>query len=148
MNRLKNYFSREIEIEYKSCLYFFAMLFFYCVYRMVNGRFSADIIIMAEIIAAAYVMCYVQVYLLGNFDDGENIHKFTCLAILFCSAAYTGISYLFRWFDRNGWATFWYFLYMLFMYVCMFLVNKVKRDIDTKRLNEELEVFKRNKELE
>lgn len=148
MNRLKNYFSKEIGIEYKSCLYFFAMLFFYCVYRMVNGKFSADILIMAEIIFAAYLMCYLQVYVLRNFDEGEVVDKFTCLSVLFCSVAYTGISYWLRWFDRNGWVTLLYFLYMVFMYICMFLINKIKREIDTKQLNEELEVFKKNRELE
>lgn len=145
MKRFKNYLSREIEIEYKSCLYFFAMLFFYCVYCVAEGSFSADILILAELIAVNYLMCYVQVYLLGNFDTGESMNKFTCWSVVLCSMAYAGISYLFRWFDRKPWATFWYFLYVIFLYVCMFLVNRVKREIDTKRLNEELELFKQGK---
>ena len=146
MNRFKNYLSTEIAIEYKACLYFFALLFFYCLYCIAQGSFTASIIIMAEIIATAYIMGYIQVYLLRNFDEGEKLGGLECMAILLCSCGYTGISYLFQWFGRNGKVTFFYFLYMIFMYVCMFWVNKVKRDIDTKQLNEELEQFKKKRD--
>lgn len=148
MNRFKNYLSTEIAIEYKACLYFYAILFFYCLYCIAEGSFSANIIIMAEMIATAYIMGYIQVYLLRNFDEGEKLGIFECMAILLCAVLYSGISYLFHWFERNRAVTIGYFFYTVFLYVCMFWVNKIKRDIDTKQLNEELEEFKKKKNTE
>ena len=43
----KKYLSEEIAIEYKACLYFFAILFFYCVYLIYNGIYSAKILHMS-----------------------------------------------------------------------------------------------------
>ena len=51
-SRLRSGFLRylrdEIAIEYKSCLYFFAILFFYCVCLVCRGIYSADMLHMAE----------------------------------------------------------------------------------------------------
>ena len=145
MSRLKKYLSKEIGIEFKAGLNFYAILLFYSLYRIGQGSFSANIIIMAEMIFVAYGMGYVQVYLLGNFDEEEQFGVRTGLSSLFCSVLYTVTSFLLHWFDQNVMATVMYFLYMLFCYVCMFLVYKIKRDIETELLNEELEQFKKRK---
>lgn len=145
MNSLKKYLSSEIGIEFKAGLYFFTILFFYCLYRIGQGSFQADIIIMAEMIFGAYVMGYIQVFLLGNFDEGESFGIREGLSSLLCSALYTVTSFILNWYDRNIMATAAFFFYMLFCYVCMFLVYKIKRDIDTELLNQELEEFKKRK---
>ena len=145
MSRFRKYLSKEIGIEFKAGLYFYAILFFYSLYRIGQGSFSADIIIMAEMMFVTYVMGYIQVYMLENFDEEERFSVRTGLSSLFCSVLYTVTSFLLHWFDQNILATVMYFLYMLFCYVCMFLVYKIKRDIDTELLNEELEQFKKRK---
>lgn len=145
MSRLKKYLSKEIGIEFKAGLYFYAILFFYSLYRIGQGSFYADIIIMAEMMFVTYVMGYIQVYLLENFDEEERFSVRTGLSSLFCSVLYTVTSFQLHWFDQNVMATAMYFLYMLFCYVCMFLVYKIKRDIDTELLNQELEQFKKRK---
>ena len=145
MNSLKKYLSSVIGIEFKAGLYFFTILFFYCLYRIGQGSFQADIIIMAEMIFGAYVMGYIQVFLLGNFDEGESFGIREGLSSLLCSALYTVTSFILNWYDRNIMATAAFFFYMLFCYVCMFLVYKIKRDIDTELLNQELEEFKKRK---
>lgn len=145
MSRFRKYLSKEIGIEFKAGLYFYAILFFYSLYRIGQGSFSADIIIMAEMMFVTYGMGYIQVYLLGNFDEEEQFSVKIGLSSLFCSGLYTVISFLLHWFDQNILATVMYFLYMLFCYVCMFLVYKLKRDIDTELLNQELEQFKKRK---
>ena len=66
------YLTREIGIEFKACLYFFAILFFYCVYRLINGSREAGILEMAEMIVTCYIIGYIQVYVFGNFDEAEN----------------------------------------------------------------------------
>lgn len=145
MSRFKKYLSREIGIEFKAGLYFFAILFFYSLYRIWQGSFFANIIIMAEMISATYVMGYLQVFFLGNFDEAEQFERKVGLASLFCSVLYMVTSYILNWFDRNMTVTVLFFFYIFFCYVCMYLVYKIKRDIDTEMLNQELEHFKKRK---
>ncbi|MGN0131509.1 MAG: DUF3021 family protein [Lachnospiraceae bacterium] len=145
MNGFKRYLSSEIGIEFKACLYFYTILFFYSLYCIIQGSFFASIIWMAEMIFTAYVMGYIQVYLLNNFDESEHLGKREVLYSFLCSALYAAVSYLLRWFDRNVTVTAIYFFYMLFCYICVFFVYKIKRDIDTAQLNKELEQFKNKK---
>ncbi len=135
------YMTKEIGIEFKSCLYFFAILFFYCVYRICGGIFVADILHMAEMILTCYVIGYLQVYVFWNFDEAENLRLKEWVGIIVCTLLYIVVSYVFKWFDRNALVTFLYALYILLMYFCVFLIYKTKRRIDDKRLNEDLKLF-------
>lgn len=146
MNRKKvsaweRYLTKEIGIEFKACLYFFCILFFYSIYRLVKGTFEASILHMAEMIFLTYVMGYVQVYLLSDFDEGEELKGKEILSILFCSFLYAGVSWLGRWFDRKIGVSVGFAFYMMFAYVCAFLIYKLKREIDEKLLNEDLKEF-------
>ena len=143
MSRFKQYLASEIGIEFKACLYFFAILFFYSMYRILQGSFFANIIVMAEMIFSTYIIGYIQVYLLGNFDEAEQLTWREILASVFCSVVYTGVSFFGKWYDRNITVTVLFFCYILFCYICVFFVYKVKRDVDTAVLNQELENFKK-----
>ncbi len=134
--------SREISIEYKACLYFYSILVFYCIYLACTGVFQASVLFMCEMILSAYLMGYLQIYLLDNFDEAEHFGKKEFGQSAFCSLLYTGASYLFGWFDRNLLVTGLFFAFFVFAYWCVYLVNKIKRDIDTKNLNELLVQFK------
>ena len=143
MSRFKQYLASEIGIEFKACLYFFAILFFYSMYRILQGSFFANIIVMAEMIFSTYIMGYIQVYLLGNFDEAEQLTWREILASVFCSIVYSGISFLGKWYDRNITITVLFFCYILFCYICVYFVYMVKRVVDTAVLNHELENFKK-----
>lgn len=143
MKRLKKYLYLEVGIEFKACLYFCIILFYYFLFQILQGSFFANIIIMAEMVITAYLICYIQVYLLQNFDESEHPGKKGLLSVVSCSAFYTLISYTLNWFERNTAATIFYFFYMLLCYSCVFLAYKIKRDIDTAHLNQELELFKK-----
>lgn len=146
--KMKKFLSLEIGIEIKACLYFAIILFFYWAYLVIQGSLYASIIQMIEIVLTAYAMSYLQVYLLHNFDEAERMDAAVVIRALFCSVLYTAVSFFFRWYDRNVTATVCYFLYMLLCYLCVFLIYKIKRDIDTALLNQELEAFKKRKEGE
>lgn len=148
MERLKKVLSLEIGIEIKACLYFSIILFFYFFYCVIQGSFYASIPLMVEMVLTAYAMNYFQVYLLGNFDESERFDKKVPGLSFMCAALYTMISYWLKWFDRNRAATFCYFFYMVLCYVCVFLIHKIRRDIDTARLNRELEQFKSRKKAD
>ena len=137
----ERYLTREIGIEFKACLYFFAILFFYCCYKVMNGIWDAGIIHLAEMIFTCYIIGYIQVYLFRNFDECDQLEIREYAGIAVCTFLYCVVSYLGRWFDRNLPATLLFALYLLITYICVIFVYRSKRRIDDKQLNEELRMF-------
>lgn len=139
---LQKYLTEEIRIDFKACLYFFCMVFFYSMYCIFQGSWEASIIYMAEMIVTNYIMGYMQVYLMDNFDEADVYKGKEIAKTLGCSAIYVVVSLLCGWFDRSPAVTFLYFAYMVVCYICVFLSYKVKRDIDSKLLMEDLRKYK------
>lgn len=144
----ERYLTKEIGIEFKACLYFFAVLFFYCIYRICIGWTMAEILHMAEMIFLTYIVGYIQVFLLWNFDEADCLGKKEVLGIGICTVIYTGISYLCNWFDRNCYVTIGFAFYVIFLYVCVYFVYKCRRKIDDKILNSDLELFQARSDQE
>lgn len=142
----KNYLSKEIMIEYKACLYFACILFFYFMWLLCHGNYFASVLFMFEMILAAYFIVYLQVYVFRNFDEAEHLEQRNLCSIVFCVILYGGISWLLDWFERNLAASFLFALFMTAVYVCVFLLNKAKRVIDTNNLNRMLDKFKKGEE--
>ena len=143
-NRLtlwERYLTREIGIEFKACLYFFAILFFYCVYRMLQDSFDADILHMAEMIVTCYIIGYIQVYLFDNFDEADSLGLKECIGVVVCTVLYCLVSYFGGWFGKNMIVTLILAAYILITYICVFIIYRSKRRIDDKKLNEELQIF-------
>ncbi len=135
------YLTKEIGIEFKACLYFFAFLFFYCMYRVINGVYDASILHMTELIFTCYIIGYVQVYLLWNFDEADKLGGKEILGMVICTAVYCIISWIFGWFAKNMLVTALFSAYILLVYFCVYLIYKYKRQIDDKKLNEDLKLF-------
>ena len=135
------YLTKEIGIEFKACLYFFAILFFYCCYRMINHSFDASILHMAEMIFACYIIGYIQVYLFANFDEADRLGTKEITGIVVCTIIYSLVSYFGNWFEKKIVVTLIMAAYILLTYFCVFLIYKSKRRIDDKNLNEELKIF-------
>jgi len=145
----ERYLTKEIGIEFKACLYFYAILFYYCVYRVICGIWDASIIHMAEMVLLTYAIGYVQVYLLWNFDEAEQIGIKEVIGAVICTVIYTLVAAFGGWFNGNIWVILGFAAYILFAYACIFLVYKTRRNIDEKILNDELSLFKaRNRENE
>jgi len=142
----ERYLTKEIGIEFKACLYFFAFLFYYSCFRVLTHRMDAQIIHMTEMILLAYVIGYVQVYLLWNFDEADSLGKKEWFGMTLCTVFYTVASVFFGWFDKNMAVSIGFGVYVFVMYICTFFVYKCRREIDDKILNYSLELFKtRNK---
>lgn len=137
----EHYLSKEIGIEFKACLYFFCILFFYSVYKLSGGSNEANIMHMAEMIFLTYAMGYIQMYLLSGFDEGENLREKEVFYTVLCSCIYSGISFWGRWFNRNIAVSVGFAFYMIFVYICAFVVYKSKRELDERLLNEDLKAF-------
>ena len=147
VTRWEKYLTEEIGIEFKACLYFFSILFFYSVYRVACGSLEAGIIHMTEMIFLTYAMGYVQVYFLSNFDEGDKLGIREWLYLTGCSLVYGAVSYLGNWFDKNLWVSLGYVLFMMFTYVCAVWVYKMKRNIDERILNEDLKAFQERRNI-
>jgi hypothetical protein len=139
---LRKYLAEEIRIDFKACLYFFCMVFFYSVFRIMHGSWEASIIHMAEMIASNYIMGYVQVYLLDNFDEADAFKGKEFLKTLMCSIIYAVVSWVCGWFDRSIAVTLIYLGYMVICFICTYLSYKVKRNIDSKLLMDDLRKYK------
>ena len=135
------YLTKEIGIEFKACLYFFALLFLYCIFRIVEGNHTAEILHLAEMILTCYIIGYIQVYCFKNFDEAEKMGGFEIAGMLICTAVYAAVSYLGGWFYRNLIYTLIFVAYQLVAYICVFFIYKSKRRIDDKILNDELRLF-------
>ena len=146
-NKLKEKFkfclSAEIVIEYKACLYFSCLLAFDCFYFLYRGIYFISILHLFEMIMTAYLAGYLQIYIFHNFDEAERVDAYGVLGAVLCTGLYTGISYLLGWFERNLTAEILFSAYMLLVYFCIYIINKIKRAIDTERLNGMLTEFKK-----
>jgi len=138
----ERYITKEIGIEFKACLYFFAFLFFYCIYRLCMGLKVAEILHMAEMIFLTYIVGYLQVFLLWNFDEADEMGGKEILGIIICTLIYSLSSYFLGWFDKKIILTIGFAAYIVFTYVVVFILFKWRRKIDDKILNSELEIFK------
>lgn len=138
---LERFLYKEIGIEFKACLYFFCILFFYSMFRISLGSWEASILHMTEMILTAYAIGYLQVLVLNNFDEGEKLGVREACYIFLCTGIYTIVALAGDWFAGSIGMLAAFFAYMLLVYVCAFLVYKIKRDLDTRLLNEELRVF-------
>ena len=135
------YLTKEIGIEFKACLYFFSILFYYCVYRMIGGIFDASILHMTEMIFTCYFIGYIQVYLLWNFDEADQMGVKEICGMLLCTALYCAVAHFGSWFDKKLLVLLIFAVYILIVYICVFFIYKSKRRIDDKRLNEDLRLF-------
>ncbi len=137
--------SREIGIEFKACLYFLCILCFYSVYHLLGGHYEASILHMTEMICLTYVMGYLQVYLLSNFDEAMRLGLREILYMLLCSGIYMLCSIFCKWFDGNLLVIAVFTIYMILIYLFTFLIYKLKREIDEKLLNEDLRAFQKRR---
>ena len=144
--RFERYLATEIGIEFKACLYFYCILVFYSVFRILNGSLEASILHMAEMILTTYLMGDLQVYLLSNFDEGEQFSGRSFGYSVLCSLLYTVVAWICGWYGKSGLVLGLFFAFMLLSYVCVFLIYKLKRDIDTRKLNEDLKAFQERKQ--
>jgi len=136
------YLTKEIGIEFKACLYFFAILLYYCIYRLCIGLFDASILHMAEMIFLTYIIGYFQVFVLWNFDEADRLGSKEIFGIFLCTTIYTVTSYFCKWFEKKLWVTVGFFFYVVFIYICVFLIYKCRRRIDDKIMNDNLAMFK------
>ena len=143
LTKFESYITKEIGIEFKACLYFFCILAFHCFVLVIQGTFQVSILTMAEMILTSYIICYIQVLVFRNFDEAEKLGTIEAVGILVCTGIYTAVSYFLNWFGRRADVTVYFMVFMLLSYICIYLVYKTKRSIDSRELNNLLREYKK-----
>lgn len=144
---IERYLTRKIGVEIKCCLMFFMILCFYGGYRLICGFQDASIIHMLEMVILAYLLGWIQALMGSDFDEVDTLRARDWAVVLGGSFIYTFVAFVFSWFEKNLIVTAVFMGYMIIVYLCVFLIYKMKRAIDAKLLNDDLRQFQqRNRE--
>ena len=135
------FFSRDIGIEIKACLYYCCILAYYFIFRIIRGSLDASIIHMIEMICATYIIGYLQFYVMANFDEEDEFSWKTVVYSLLCSFIYMVVAVFCKWYDGMFFVNAGFFAFMEFCYLSYFFIYRMKKRIDTRILNHELREF-------
>lgn len=96
---------------------------------------------MLEMVWIAYVLEWVQILMHSDFDEVDRLSIREWLLILGGAIIYASAGHLCNWFDGKIKVAIGFGIYMVCMYLCTFLVYKIKRVVDAKMLNNDLKHF-------
>jgi hypothetical protein len=145
---VEKYLTRKIGVEIKCCVMFFMLLCFYAGYRLMHGFQDANIFYMIEMVILTYILGWIQMLLGSDFDEVDNLARKDWAVVAGGSAAYSLASFGFGWFERDYAVTFIFAVYMVIAYLGIFLIHKMKRSIDAKLLNNDLQRFQNREKKE
>ena len=140
---VEEYLTRKIGVEIKCCLMFFMLLCFYAGYRLIGGFQEASILYMIEMVILAYILGWIQMLIGSDFDEVDRLNMKDWVVVASGSAAYSLASFVFGCFERDFAVTFIFAVYMVIAYLGIFLIHKMKRVIDAKLLNNDLQRFQK-----
>lgn len=146
-SKWKDFLSKEIAIDYKTCIYTLCLLIFDAGFQLWHHQYHISILFLIEMITCAYIVTYVQVYLFNDFDEVKRFSLKEWVELLACIILYDLLAYLLGWFGRGNvaWVLIFFSVYLLICYFSIYIANKIKRKIDTNRLNQLLEDYKKKK---
>lgn len=146
-SKWKDFLSKEIAIDYKTCIYALCVLIFDTGFQLWHHQYYISILFLLEMITCAYIVTYVQVYLFNDFDEAKRFYLKEWVELLVCIILYDLLAYLLGWFGRGNvaWVLIFFSVYLLICYFSIYIANKIKRKIDTNRLNQLLEDYKKKK---
>lgn len=131
----------KIGVEVRCCLTFFLMVCYYCVYRLLTASGQAGILHLAEMAGAAYLFGWVQALLHADFDEMDRLGLREWSVILAGGAVYTITAWIGGWFTAYAIALPLFFVYMVGCSLCTLLIYYIKRTIDARLLNDDLQRF-------
>ncbi len=145
---IEKYLTRKIGVEIKCCVMFFMLLCFYAGYRLICGFREADIFHMLEMVLLAYLLGWLQLLMGSDFDEVDRLGGKDWTVVAGGSAVYSLASFVLGWFEKDLTVTFLFAVYMVIAYLGIFLIHKIKRVIDAKLLNNDLQRFQKRENKE
>ena len=137
--------SQEIAIKYKSGIYSLCHLLYCALYLISQQRDQIGLFQLAEIVLLAWFINHLLVYFLDNFDEADRIRGKWWFSAILCSSLYMIAAGLLKWLGRDKLATIGFGFFQLFCYIGVYINNKIKRQIDSKQLNKQLQDFKQRR---
>lgn len=141
MTLFERWLTIKIGVEFRCCLTFFLMVFFYGVHRLLTGSDQASIWHLAQMMGAAYLYGWVQALLHADFDEMDRPGLKEWAVILGGAAAYALAAWLGGWFGGSVPVTGLFFLYMTGCALSTLLILYLKRSIDSRLLGDDLKQF-------
>jgi len=138
--------SQEIAIKYKAGIYSLCHLLYCALYLISQQRDQIGLLQLAEIVLLAWFINHLQVYFLDNFDEADQISGKWWLSAILCSILYMLAAGHLSWFGVDKLATIGFGFFQLFCYLGVYINNKIKRQIDSRQLNKQLQDFKQRRE--
>ena len=145
---IEKYLTRKIGVEIKCCVMFFMLLCFYAGYRLICGFREADIFHMIEMVLLAYLLGWLQLLMGSDFDEVDRLGGKDWAVVAGGAAVYSLASFVLGWFEKDLTVTFLFAVYMVIAYLGIFLIHKIKRVIDAKLLNNDLQRFQKRENKE
>lgn len=145
---IEKYLTRKIGVEIKCCVMFFMLLCFYAGYRLICGFREADIFHMLEMVLLAYLLGWLQLLMGSDFDEVDRLSGKDWAVVAGGAAVYSLASFVLGWFEKDLTVTFLFAAYMVIAYLGIFLIHKIKRVIDAKLLNNDLQRFQKRENKE
>ena len=139
---LERWLTIKIGVEVRCCLSFFLMLFYYCVFRLLSASTQADIWHITQMILIAYLFGWVQALLHADYDEMDRLGAKQWLVLAASGAVYGVTAQIGGWFGENRVAALLFPLYMILCGLSTVLIYYIKRTIDARLLNSDLEQFK------
>lgn len=145
---VEKYLTRKIGVEIKCCVMFFMLLCFYAGYKLICGFREADIFHMLEMVILAYILGWIQMLAGSDFDEVDSLNGKDWAVVAGGSAVYSLASFVLGWFEKDLAITLLFAVYMVIAYLGVFLIHKIKRVIDAKFLNNDLQKFQQRENKE
>ena len=116
--------------------------------KMPKAEIKEKVEKMLEMVMLAYILGWIQMLIGSDFDEVDRLNIKDWFVVIGGSAIYSLVSFAFSWFERNIVITLIFAVYMVIAYLGIFLIHTMKRAIDAKLLNNDLQKFKQrdNKE--
>ena len=137
--------SQEIAIKYKAGIYSLCHLLYFALYLLSQQKNQIGLLQLAEIVLLAWLVNHLQVYLGDNFDEADQISGKWWFSAIICSILYLLAATLLNWFEGDKLATLGFGFFQLFCYLGVYINNKIKRQIDSRQLNQQLQDFKKRR---
>lgn len=137
--------SKEISIKYKAGIYSLCHLFYIAIFLMNQQIFQISLAQLAQIVLLAWFINHIEIYIFDNFDEADRISLKWWLSVLICSILYMIAAYVMKWFQGDSQVLLGFGAYQIFCYWGVYINNKIKRHIDSKQLNQQLNQFKKKK---
>jgi Protein of unknown function (DUF3021). len=146
MKKIIRYCSWELKNDFASSTYFAIIILMYCITRFILGIKEVDIFVIFEMYITIYVLSTLQKLILDDekeYDEKTFIGRAAFISI-FSVIVIVAVSILGKWFEGMPlWTAITIYTMLIISYLTVWIILKLEKKYDTKKLNQQLANFKK-----